>query len=645
MTDPARPENVPAAAWWSAKDNEWILGEKDAQDRLQGVVTYWRPDGSLVCTCDHVDGKPHGIAKRFHETGEVSQHCHYVNGNLHGLRAWFMTDGTTTEKPRADGIAKNVWRGELDYENGSVVSFRYFDREGTAVDHTGKPLPKPPANVPAGAALNKAGYWVTGTWNEKGEKVGVHRFWTKDGVLDNESTHDVADEKKYRLLQYRADGTRKLEYGMEGKVLVGDASAWRRDGTLFVRATFGETSSNEHVIEHLGVGGTIVRATTYAPASDEEAPVPSPTPDDQMIFDAIDEEDASAVDAADALSPAGMAVAIARGWGGDDDRDTKAARAFRKLVKKVAPPSLASTLREQQLDRVPRMQTPQRVTTVIDALASDAAVDAVSLRAALIDAGGPGTMLALADPDRALAYLRTRANEDTLKLANLGLTALPPQIGHFPHLPRLYAEGNRLTTLPDEVGDMFLLSWLNLAKNRIASLPRTLAWLPNLRTLYLSDNGLAQIPSTVFELTDLHTLSIGDNELTEVPEAIGDMTALADLSLYDNQLRDLPKSLAKLPLTFLHLGDHQWKEPPAVLGECMQLETLWIASRALQRLPAAICKLPKLKELMLWYSSVSEVPDEIYEMTQLTELRIKNNPLPDEVYKKLAEALPNTKIY
>ena len=43
--------------------------------------------------------------------------------------------------------------------------------------------------------------------------------------------------------------------------------------------------------------------------------------------------------------------------------------------------------------------------------------------------------------------------------------------------------------------------------------------------------------------------------------------------------------------------------------------------------------------------AVSEVPDEIYEMTQLTELRIKNNPLPDEVYKKLAEALPNTKIY
>ncbi|MGE3762040.1 MAG: hypothetical protein AB7L94_07305 [Kofleriaceae bacterium] len=640
MSDPARPAGVPANAWWSPKDNEWILGDKDEQGRLQGVVTYWRPDGSLVCTCDHVDDKPHGVAKRFHETGEVSQHCHYVKGELHGLRQWFMTDGHTTEKPRAQGMGTNVWRGELDYENGAIVAFRFWDRDGMPVDSFGKPLAKRPANVPPGAVQNKAGMWVVGTWNEKGEKVGTHRFWTKDGVLDNESTHDG---DMYRLLQYRADGTRKFEYGMSGKALAGAAAAWRRDGTQLVRATFGDVST----IEHLGAGGTIVRATTYAPAPDVEASAPTPTEDDQLIFDAIDEEDASAIDAAESLSPAGMAVAIGRGWGGDEDRDTRAARAFRKLVTKVAPPSLASKIAEQQLDRMPRLQTPQRVTTVIDALAGDASVDEAALRAALIGGGGPGTMLALADPDRALAYLRSRISDDgeTLKLANLGLVALPPQIGRFHHIPRLYGEGNRLTTLPDEIGDMFLLSWLNLAKNRITSLPKTLAWLPNLRVLYLTDNGLRAIPSTVFDLSDLHTLSIGDNELTEIPEAIGDMASLADLSLYDNQLRDLPKSLAKCPLTFLHLGDHLWEEPPAVLGECTKLETLWIASRALKRLPAAICKLPNLKELMLWYSSVTEVPDELYEMTQLKELRIKHNPLPDEVYKKLEEALPNTAIY
>lgn len=642
MTDPARPANVPGDAWWSPKDNEWILGDKDAQGRLQGVVTYWRPDGSLVCTCDHVDDKPHGVAKRFHETGEVSQVCPYVAGQIHGTRAWFMTDGHTTEKPRAEGLAKTVWRGELDYEHGTVVAFRYFDRAGNAVDPTGKLLAKRPASVPEGAQQNKAGMWTQGQWDEKGEKVGRHRFWTAEGVLDHESVHDAHDGASFRVLQYRHDGSRQVEYGMRDKRLVGETSAWRRDGSQSLRATFGDGT---WIVEHLGVGGTSVRATTYVPAPETSSAAPAPTDADLLIFDAIDEGDASAVAAADALSPAGMAHAIARGWGGDDGRDAKAARAFRSLVRAVGPSSLARVLAEQQLDRAPRMQTPQRVTTVIEALATEPSVDAAALHAALIAAGGPGTMLALADPDRALAYLRTRVADDTLRLANLGLVALPPQIAHFPHVPRLYAEGNRLTTLPDEVGDMVLLSWLNLAKNRIASLPRTLAHVPALRTLYLTDNDLAAIPSTVFELAELRTLSIGDNQLTEIPEAIGDMPALADLSLYDNQLRDLPRSLAKLPLTFLHLGDHAWEEPPAVLGECMQLETLWIASRALKRLPAAICKLPKLKELMLWYSSVTEVPDELYEMTQLRELRIKNNPLPDAVYARLAEALPDTKIY
>jgi hypothetical protein len=646
---------VPAAARWSPKDDEWILGDKDAQGRLQGEVTYWRPDGSLVSTCDHLDDKPHGRARRFHETGEVSQDCQYMNGNLHGLRSWFMTDGHTTEKPRAQGIANNVWRGELDYENGVVVAFRYFDREGKPVDHLGKPVAPRPTNVPANASQNKAGYWTQGTWNEKGQKVGLHRFWTRHGVLDSESEHDETDEKMYRLLQYRTDGSRKYEYRMNGKKLVGEASAWRRDGTRFVRATFGDTSTiasstdpqeGQSTIEHLGVGGISTRATAYAPVLDSDDDAPRPSEADDLIFDEID-DDPSAVDAADSLSPAGMAWAIATGWGGSELRDAKAARTFRKLVKKVAPPSLSSLMEREHMDRMPRMQTPQRVTTVIDALAGDPAIDVAALRAVLIDLGGPGTMLAVSDPQRALAYLRSRVSDDgdTLKLANLGLVELPPQIGRFHAIPRLYAEGNRLTALPDEIGDMFLLSWLDLANNRIASLPKTLAWLPCLRTLYLTDNELSAIPAVVFELADLHTLSIGDNQLTEVPEAIGDMTSLADLSLYDNQLRDLPKSLAKCPLTFLHLGAHQWEEPPAVVGECTKLETLWIASRALKRLPAAICKLPNLKQLMLWYSSVTEVPDELYEMKQLEELRIKNNPLPDEVYEKLAEALPNTKIY
>src|SRR5262245_15963576 len=109
MSEPRKPpKGVPDGAWWSPSDNEWILGDKDAEGRLVGSVDYWRPDGSHVCTCDHVAGKPHGRSLRFHETGEISQRCMFENGQLHGLREWFMTDGATTEKPRAAGVSEKV---------------------------------------------------------------------------------------------------------------------------------------------------------------------------------------------------------------------------------------------------------------------------------------------------------------------------------------------------------------------------------------------------------------------------------------------------------------------------------------------------------------------------------------------------------
>src|SRR5690349_10860891 len=109
-TDPPRPDTVPAEAWWSPEDNEWILGDKDSEGRFVGIVKYWRPDGTLCNEWTHADGIPHGWSVRYHETGEVSQRLWNERGKMHGLREWFWTDGHTTEKVRAAGLSTNVWR-------------------------------------------------------------------------------------------------------------------------------------------------------------------------------------------------------------------------------------------------------------------------------------------------------------------------------------------------------------------------------------------------------------------------------------------------------------------------------------------------------------------------------------------------------
>jgi Leucine-rich repeat (LRR) protein len=118
------------------------------------------------------------------------------------------------------------------------------------------------------------------------------------------------------------------------------------------------------------------------------------------------------------------------------------------------------------------------------------------------------------------------------------------------------------------------------------------------------------------------------------------------LWLSDNPLFGLPRSIGRLKkLTFLHIGNHPWSDAPAVLGELSNLEELWLTSRRLERLSPAICKLPRLRRLNLWYSSLTTLPDELFEMHGLIELRIRDNPLRDGTLERIREALPNCVIY
>jgi hypothetical protein len=63
------------------------------------------------------------------------------------------------------------------------------------------------------------------------------------------------------------------------------------------------------------------------------------------------------------------------------------------------------------------------------------------------------------------------------------------------------------------------------------------------------------------------------------------------------------------------------------------------------RLPPDVARLTNLRELMVWYSGLTEVPDALFEMTHLRELRIRDNPLPEGTIEALREALPDCTIY
>lgn len=192
-----RPSHLPAAARWSPTENEWILPSVDANGAHHGLVTWWRPEGSLVCTAEYLNGALHGRLTRFHDTGEIASEGHYLGGRHHGPFFFVRADGPTSEAFPA-GLGEAVHRAEMHYENGSAGEARCFDRSGKRCLDDGKPYPEQrPAAVPEAAHFGKRqGHhvWMAGAAdNTDGKTVsrrGTWRFWSADGVLLHEENYE-----------------------------------------------------------------------------------------------------------------------------------------------------------------------------------------------------------------------------------------------------------------------------------------------------------------------------------------------------------------------------------------------------------------------------------------------------------------------
>src|SRR6266567_2250848 len=91
-----------------------------------------------------------------------------------------------------------------------------------------------------------------------------------------------------------------------------------------------------------------------------------------------------------------------------------------------------------------------------------------------------------------------------LALSHLGLTYLPPEIGHLTPLERLYLNENQLTALPPEIGQLANLTLLGLNGNRLRSLPPEVGQLARLTLLDLRNNPLGSLPAEIAQLNNCY---------------------------------------------------------------------------------------------------------------------------------------------
>jgi len=95
------------------------------------------------------------------------------------------------------------------------------------------------------------------------------------------------------------------------------------------------------------------------------------------------------------------------------------------------------------------------------------------------------------------------SNATQLDLSNLGLTELPPEIGHLSSLQALSMFDNQLTILPPEIGQLSNLRALYVVRNRLSALPPEIGQLSELCLLDLRDNNLRYLPPTISNLNFL----------------------------------------------------------------------------------------------------------------------------------------------
>lgn len=224
-----RPASVPEKALWSASENEWILAEADGDGEHHGLVKYYRPDGTICCETDFVHGTPHGAFRRFHENGDVSREGEFVEGALEGTNVFLRCEEQTTEE-FPQGLGDEVWRAEMDFQQGTIVEARAYDRDGRRCLEDGTPFPEHPDGVPASAHWDQnADLWVEGSQDENHQKTGTWRWWTNEGVLVRELPFlDGSPHGQARF--FNADGSLDSKTTFEHGLAHGRYEEWYEAG-------------------------------------------------------------------------------------------------------------------------------------------------------------------------------------------------------------------------------------------------------------------------------------------------------------------------------------------------------------------------------------------------------------------------------
>jgi len=204
---------------------------------------------------------------------------------------------------------------------------------------------------------------------------------------------------------------------------------------------------------------------------------------------------------------------------------------------------------------------------------------------------------------------------------------LTEQFGKLKRLKWLELSNTGLMTLPNSIGDLSSLSYLDLTNNKLTSLPTTIKNTRSLLVLKLYNNPHLRSIQSINGHPNLKVLQTDNCPIEQIPV---NLPLLIDLSMSNNSLTDL--------FGIQTLGD-----------KANGIKSFNFNGNSIRHLSPQIRQVSGIDSLNLDHNKLYSLPLDIFNLTKLTFLYIRNNDFSDkdlqEIVSRFKVTYPNSNIF
>ncbi len=149
----------------------------------------------------------------------------------------------------------------------------------------------------------------------------------------------------------------------------------------------------------------------------------------------------------------------------------------------------------------------------------------------------------------------------------------------------------------------------------------------NAAKLDLQWNRLKQI-SSITQLKNLTELNLSKNEFTDFPVEIRGFCQLEKLYINQNNIKSIPENVFPFleNLQLLNLSTNRLEKLPQDMKRCQHLNYLNLSNNCLRNLDPLV-GLSHLKELYVEKNQLAELPNQLFQNSNLTLFKANGNPL------------------